>query len=43
VPVQVGGLSIKMGDLLHGDENGLVKVPAGIESTLPARVEAVVG
>jgi regulator of RNase E activity RraA len=41
VPVQVGGLSIKMGDLLHGDENGLVKVPAGVEETLPAKVEAV--
>jgi 4-hydroxy-4-methyl-2-oxoglutarate aldolase len=41
VPVQVGGLSIKMGDLLHGDENGLVKVPAGVEETLPAKVDDV--
>jgi regulator of RNase E activity RraA len=41
VPVQVGGVSIKTGDLLHGDENGLVKVPAGITATLPAKVDAV--
>ena len=41
VPVNVGGLSIKMGDLLHGDENGLVKVPAGVEETLPAKVDDV--
>ena len=40
-PVQVGGLSIKMGDLLHGDENGIVKVPAGVEATLPGKVDAV--
>ena len=35
VPIQVFGLEIKPGDLLHGDENGLMKVPqaglAGIE------------
>ena len=26
-PVQVGGLAIQPGDLLHGDENGLLKIP----------------
>lgn len=41
VPVEVGGLSIKMGDFLHGDENGQVKVPAGAESSLPLKVAAV--
>lgn len=41
VPVHVGGLSIKPGDLLHGDENGLISVPKGVEATLPAKVDAV--
>jgi regulator of RNase E activity RraA len=41
VPVQIHGLAIRPGDVLHGDENGLLLVPAGIESTLPAAVEAV--
>jgi len=35
VPIQIFGLEIKPGDLLHGDENGLMKIPqaglAGIE------------
>ncbi|MEZ5400966.1 MAG: RraA family protein [Bryobacteraceae bacterium] len=41
VPVQIEGLAIHPGDLLHGDENGLLHIPAGIEGTLPAKVEAV--
>jgi len=24
------------GDLLHGDENGLITIPAGVEEVLPA-------
>lgn len=27
VPVQIGGFVVKPGDLLHGDENGLISVP----------------
>ncbi len=41
VPVQVCGLVIRPGDLLHGDENGLLLVPSGIEERLPGAVDAV--
>ena len=41
VPVNVCGLVIRPGDLLHGDENGLLLVPSAVEATLPAAVEEV--
>ena len=41
VAVNVQGLAIQPGDLLHGDENGLLSVPAGIENDLPQAVEQV--
>jgi len=41
VPVQIMGLVVKPGDILHGDENGLISVPAGIEERLPDAVELV--
>ena len=34
--VQVGGMKIKPGDLLHGDIHGVVKVPAALVSKLPS-------
>ena len=40
-PIQVCGLVIQPGAILHGDENGLVLVPAGVEQTLPAMIDAV--
>lgn len=41
VPIQVCGLPIQSGDLLHGDENGLLLVPkTGLEK-LPQAVEQV--
>ena len=40
-PVQILGTAVMPDDLLHGDENGLITVPCGLESTLPARVEEV--
>jgi regulator of RNase E activity RraA len=41
VPIQVCGLPIQPGDLLHGDENGLLLVPkAGLEK-LPQAVDQV--
>lgn len=41
VPIQVCGMPVKPGDLLHGDENGLILVPkTGLEK-LPAAVENV--
>lgn len=41
VPVQICGLVVRTGDILHGDENGLLQVPAGIEDSLPAKVDEV--
>jgi len=41
VPVQIQGLVIRSGDLLHGDENGLLLIPPGVEDALPAKVEQV--
>jgi regulator of RNase E activity RraA len=37
VPVTIGGLQIRSGDLLHGDGNGLLVVPAEIAANLPQR------
>ena len=41
VPVQVCGVVIRPGELLHGDENGVLLVPDGVEEKLPQAVEAV--
>ncbi len=41
IPVQVQGLTIHPGDLLHGDENGLISVPHEALPGLPAAVEEV--
>jgi 4-hydroxy-4-methyl-2-oxoglutarate aldolase len=40
-PVQIRGLTVRPGDLLHGDENGLIAVPAAGLDELPQAVEAV--
>ncbi|HYZ86635.1 MAG TPA: RraA family protein [Bryobacteraceae bacterium] len=40
-PVQIMGMVVKPGDLLHGDENGLITVPSGVEDKLPAAVDSV--
>ncbi len=41
VPIQVEGLAIRPGDLLHGDENGLIVVPSEGLTRLPDAVDAV--
>jgi regulator of RNase E activity RraA len=41
VPVNICGLTIRPGDLLHGDENGLVSVPQGHEQQLAAAVDQI--
>jgi 4-hydroxy-4-methyl-2-oxoglutarate aldolase len=41
VPIQVEGLAIRPGDLLHGDENGLIVVPSEGLRSLPDAVDAV--
>ena len=40
--VSICGLSIAPGDLLHGDESGLVSVPAAIAGEVGARAQEVV-
>jgi regulator of RNase E activity RraA len=41
VPVQITGATIRMGDLLHADENGLVTVPDSGRDRLPALVDQI--
>lgn len=41
VPVQIGGLVIRTGDMLHGDENGLALVPADKRDQIPAMVDQI--
>jgi regulator of RNase E activity RraA len=41
VPVNICGLTVRSGDLLHGDENGLVSVPPGHEQELVAAVDQI--
>jgi regulator of RNase E activity RraA len=40
-PVQIEGMVVQPGDILHGDENGLLLIPPGLEKTLPAMVDDV--
>jgi regulator of RNase E activity RraA len=35
-PVEVGGLRIAPGDLLHGDQHGVVQIPSEIADKIPA-------
>ena len=39
IPIQVEGLAIRPGDLLHGDENGLIAVPGEGVTRLPDAVQ----
>jgi 4-hydroxy-4-methyl-2-oxoglutarate aldolase len=41
VAVQIQGLVIRSGDLLHGDENGLLAVPSGHEEQIAANVAQI--
>jgi regulator of RNase E activity RraA len=41
LPVKVGGLWVKPGDLVHGDHHGVVHVPAELADRLPEAVTAV--
>lgn len=41
VPIQIGGMVIRPGDLLHGDENGVLGIPAGHEDAIRANVDSV--
>ena len=44
IPVKVGGVLIKPGDLIHGDQHGVVTIPPDIATGIPdaiAKVEAM--
>ena len=36
VPVEVGNLRVRSGDLLHGDRHGVINVPVSIAKKIPA-------
>jgi len=40
-PVEVGGLRIAPGDLLHGDQHGIVQIPAEVVERIPATVARI--
>lgn len=35
-PVQIGGLQVQPGNLLHGDQHGIVSIPVDVAEALPA-------
>jgi 4-hydroxy-4-methyl-2-oxoglutarate aldolase len=41
VPVQIHGMVVKPGDIVHGDINGLVSVPAGHDEALKQCVDQI--
>jgi len=44
IPIKVGGVLIKPGDLIHGDQHGVVTIPHDIATGIPdaiAKVEAM--
>ena len=41
LPIEVGGLVVKPGDLLHADCNGVVSIPLDILKDLPAAIDEV--
>jgi len=43
VDVEVGGLAVKTGALLHGDENGLVLIPDGLADEVAKAAAVVTG
>ena len=41
IPVTVGGLTVKTGDLLHGDKHGVPSIPFGIAAQIPDMVKTI--
>ena len=41
VPVTVGGMDVNMGDIVLGDQHGVVGIPMDIAAELPAAVKRV--
>ncbi len=42
-PVEIDGLKISSGDLLHGDRHGLVKIPLSVATEIPAEASRILG
>ncbi|MGA8029181.1 MAG: RraA family protein [Bryobacteraceae bacterium] len=40
-PVEIGGLQVKPGDLLHGDRHGVVSVPISIAGEIPKTAQQI--
>ena len=40
-PVRVGGLEVRQGDLLHGDQHGVISVPLDIAQEIPKAAERI--
>ena len=41
IPVEVGNLKVRPGDLLHGDRHGVISIPASIARDIPAAAARV--
>ncbi len=41
IPVNVGGLTIHTGDLMHGDKHGVTNIPLEIAAEIPAMAETL--
>jgi regulator of RNase E activity RraA len=41
VPVEVGNLKVRPGELLHGDRHGVISIPASIARSIPDAAERV--
>jgi regulator of RNase E activity RraA len=41
-PIEIGGLEVAPGDLLHADQHGVLKIPLEIAAELPAAAERVI-
>ncbi len=41
IPVTIGGLTVKTGDLLHGDKHGVTNIPFEIAEKIPEMVQTI--
>lgn len=40
-PVTIGGLTIKTGDIIHGDPHGVTRIPVEVAAEIPAAVKKI--
>jgi len=43
IPVEIGGLKIQSGDLLHGDLHGVQTIPSSIAEKVPLAAAEIIG